>query len=104
MKPNQLGPPCRKCDGNGYYRVELPLQGNPPDNRRNCEICGGDGYERIKKNPFPANPKLMTSLERDAACEMLRVIFGEHIRRINTHADPVREMIEDMLQKAAARR
>lgn len=104
MKPNQLGPPCRKCDGQGYYCVELPLQGGPPDNRRKCEICGGDGYERIKKNPLPGNPKIMTSLERDQACEMLRMIFGEHIRHADSHTDPVRGMIEDMLQKIAARK
>lgn len=102
-KPAMLGPQCRKCDGKGHYCVNLPLEGAPPDNRRHCEICGGRGYERIKRNPFPDNSKVMTSLERDAACDLLRTIIQQHIKSPFDERNRVQVMIEESLQRIAAK-
>jgi hypothetical protein len=104
MKPNLLGPACRKCGGDGYYCVGLPLEGSLPDNRRNCEICGGRGYERIKKNPMPENPRAMTSLERDAACDLLRTILKLHISSPFNDKNPLQAMIEASLQRMTINR
>jgi hypothetical protein len=104
MKKNLLGPPCRKCDGKGHYCVELPLTGDPPDNRRHCEICGGQGFERVKKNPIADNPKLLSSLGRDELISLLRSIVSQHIRYAGWDTDPVRVLIESELQKMKASR
>lgn len=100
----KLGPNCRKCDGVGFYCVELPLLGDPPDNRRNCEICGGMGFERIKENPFSLNVKSLRSTERDEICMLLSRLVDEHIRsHSGDFKDPVRKMIEIELQRIECR-
>lgn len=99
----KLGPSCRKCDGLGYYCVQYPLVGDPPDNRRSCEICGGEGYERIKQNPVPENPRVLTSFHRDELIDLLRSIITTHIRYAGWSSDPVRKQIEESLQRMAAK-